>query len=90
MMLSDDAPSDLDDEGPTAQDLAALVVEEPLVEAEIALVDAQIQALAAEDGPTLLDLLRVRRAQARVAREVLVYQAAVTGRGSPADARRVA
>jgi hypothetical protein len=71
----DDAPSVLDDEGPTDEELATLVAEEPLIAAGIALVDAQIRALTAEGGPTALDLLRVRRARARVARETAAYAA---------------
>jgi hypothetical protein len=73
---NDDVPSVLDDDGPTDEDLAALAAEEPLIDAGIALVDAQIRAITAVDGPTRLDLLRVRRAQVQVARAALAYQAA--------------
>lgn len=73
---NDDVPPVLDDdEGPTDADLAALLLEEPLIEAGIALVDAEIRLLTAERGPMLLDLVRLRRAQARVARETVARAA---------------
>jgi hypothetical protein len=75
-MVDDDVTSVLRHEGPTVEDMAALVAEEPLIDAGTALVDAQIIAVTAEGGPTPLDLLRVRRAQRRLAREAVAYHAA--------------
>lgn len=80
-MVYDDPPSLMhDDDGPTDEDLAALAIEEPLIEAGVALVDAQIRALIAEHRPTPLDLLRVRHAQARLERAALTYRAALAER----------
>jgi hypothetical protein len=75
-------------EGPTVEDLSAIEAEWPLIEAEVALVDAEIRVLSAED-PTPLDVLRLRRAQARVAREAVAYRT-VTRRVLPAAAPKVA
>ena len=58
-------------DGPTADDLAAIRREEPLIAAEIALVDAEIRVLTAEPHPTELDWRRLRRAEHRVIREAL-------------------
>ena len=66
-------------EEPTAQDLAAIEREWPLIEAEMALVDAEIRILTADGGPTALDWRRLRRAQARVAREAAALLSATTG-----------
>jgi hypothetical protein len=77
-----------DDDGPTETELAALVAEEPLIAAGIALVDAEIRVVSAED-PTPLDVLRLRRAQARVAREAVAYRT-VSRRVLPAAAPKVA
>jgi len=54
---------------PTAADLAAIEAQWPLIEAELALHDAQIAALR-PGGPAPLDWRRVRRA----ARAVLAAQ----------------
>jgi hypothetical protein len=62
---------DLDHDGPTAADLAAIEHEWPLIEAEIALVDAEIRVLTAPHGPSPLDWRRLRRAEHRVIRETL-------------------
>lgn len=51
---------------PTAEDLAAIEHEWPLIAAEIDELDAEIALLSAE--PTALDWRRLRRAQARVIR----------------------
>jgi len=69
---------------PTAEDLAEIEREWPLIEAEMALLDAEILCLSANGGPSPLDWHRVRRAQARVARELLKLRAAkhCTGTGS--------
>jgi hypothetical protein len=46
--------------------LAAIEAEWPLIAAELALLDAQILALAATGGISQLDWRRLRRAQRRV------------------------
>jgi hypothetical protein len=51
---------------PTAADLAAIEAEWPLIEADLCVLDAQIRALSAEGGPSLLDWRRLRRAERRV------------------------
>jgi hypothetical protein len=52
--------------GPSAADLAAIDREWPLIEAELAVVDAEIAAaLSGPGGPCPLDWRRVRRAQRR-------------------------
>jgi hypothetical protein len=56
---------------PTPAHLAAIEREQRLLEAEIALVDAEIRFLIAEPKPTQLDWRRLRRAQNRVLREML-------------------
>ncbi|WP_238016001.1 DUF6284 family protein [Dactylosporangium sp. AC04546] len=61
---------------PTDAELAAIERESDLIDAEIALVDAEILLLTAEPGPTALDWHRVRRAEARVLRELLKLHAA--------------
>jgi hypothetical protein len=58
-----------DRDGPTAEDLAAIEREWPLIEAELALLDAEIRELTAVGGPSPLDRRRVRRAEKRVMRE---------------------
>ncbi|ROO50810.1 hypothetical protein EDC02_5668 [Micromonospora sp. Llam0] len=58
------------DVGPTPDELAAIEREWPLIEAELALLDAEITALyVADGGPSQLDRRRVRRAGQRVMRE---------------------
>jgi hypothetical protein len=56
---------------PTPAHLAAIEREQRLLEAEIALVDAEILFLNAKPKPTQLDWRRLRRAQNRVLREML-------------------
>jgi hypothetical protein len=56
---------------PTPAHLAAIEREQRILEAEIALVDAEICFLTAEHGPTQLDWRRLRRAQNRVLRELV-------------------
>lgn len=51
---------------PTADDLAAIEAEWPLIEAELTLVDAEIRTLSAAGGPSPLDWRRLRRAQRQV------------------------
>lgn len=55
---------------PTADDLAAIEAEWPLIEAELSVLDAEITLLRAADrgGPSPLDWRRLRRAEARVTR----------------------
>lgn len=50
---------------PTVTDLAAIEAQWPLIEAELALLDAQITAQR-PGGPSALDRRRVRRAARRV------------------------
>jgi hypothetical protein len=59
-----------DAEGPSPHELAAIEDEWPVIEAGIAVVDAEIALLVAADrgGPTPLDWRRLRRAEARVTR----------------------
>jgi hypothetical protein len=52
--------------GPTSADLAAIEVEWPLIDAELAVVDAEIRALSAAGGLSPLDWRRLRRAERRV------------------------
>jgi hypothetical protein len=66
---------DMDTEGPTSKDLAAIETEWPLIEAEMALVDAEIRILTVHGGPSTLDWRRLRRAEARVIREALALAA---------------
>ncbi|MFD6640159.1 DUF6284 family protein [Micromonospora chalcea] len=55
--------------GPTADDLAAIEGEMPLIEAEVLLLDAQIAIVTSDGHPSDLDWQRIRRAQRRVLRE---------------------
>ncbi len=65
-----------DEHGPTAEDLAAIDAEWPLIEAEMELVDAEIRVLTVT-RPSELDWRRLRRAEARVMREALALSAVV-------------
>jgi hypothetical protein len=58
-------------EEPTPAHLDAIEREQRLLEAELALVDAEILFFAAESKPTQLDYRRLRRAQNRVLREMV-------------------
>jgi hypothetical protein len=51
--------------GPTAADLAAIEAEWPQIEAELAVLDAEIRALSVAGGPSPLDWRRLRRAERR-------------------------
>ena len=64
---------DFDSLEPTAADLAAIEREQPLITAEIGMLDAEIGILTAADrgGPTALDWRRLRRANRRVIRAAL-------------------
>lgn len=59
-------PIPWDDQEPTADDLAAIEAEWPLIDAELAELDASIRVLMAEGGPSPLDWRRLRRAERRV------------------------
>jgi hypothetical protein len=63
-LIRDDADAE-----PSAAELAAIVLEEALIAAEVELTDAQIRVLNAVPHPTDLDWRRVRRAERRVAQE---------------------
>ncbi|GIE30021.1 hypothetical protein Ait01nite_030660 [Actinoplanes italicus] len=58
-------------EEPTPAHLDAIEREQRLLEAELALVDAEILFFTAESKPTQLDYRRLRRAQNRVLREMV-------------------
>jgi len=64
-----------DGDGPSAADLAAIQQERPLIEAEMALVSAEIRVLTADPKPAPIDWQRLRAAERRVLREAaaLVY-----------------
>jgi hypothetical protein len=68
----------LPDREPTRRDLAAIEAEWPLIEAEMAALDAQIRALLATESVDELAVRRVRRAGRRVLR---VVPAPTAGRG---------
>jgi hypothetical protein len=61
--------------GPTVDELAAIEREWPLIEAEMALVDAEIRVLTATGGPSPVDWRRLRRAEHRVLREAFAFVA---------------
>ena len=65
---------------PTAADLAAIEIEEPLINAELVWLDAEITLLdAAERGRVSeLDVRRVRRAERAVIRETFTHVARLT------------
>ena len=58
-------------EEPTPAHLDAIEREQRLLEAELALVDAEIRFLTAQPKPTQLDWRRLRHAQNRVLREMV-------------------
>lgn len=74
--MVDDLPSALD-HGPTEAHLTAIRAEWPLIEAELAQLDAEIAMLYAADrgGPSPLDWRRLRRAEQRVMREAAALTA---------------
>ena len=75
---------------PTAADLAAIGTEQPLIDAEVAWLDAEISMLTADErgGTSEMDWQRLRRAESRVIRETLAYVAGRTTRRT--DPRRAA
>lgn len=74
---------------PTAADLAAIDLERPLADAEMAWLNAEISMLTADErgGLSPLDWRRLRRAEARVIRETFAY---VAVRLTGIDPRRAA
>jgi hypothetical protein len=72
--------STADSDGPSLSDLAAIDAEWPLIEAHLAVLDAEIRNLYAADrgGPFPMDWRRLRRAEARVTRTA----AAIAARSS--------
>jgi hypothetical protein len=71
--MDTDTYADFDE--PTPDELTAIDREWPLIEAEMQLVDAEIRVLTTPGAPTALDCRRLRRAEARVMREVLALAA---------------
>jgi hypothetical protein len=70
--------NDFDSLEPTPADLAAIEREQPLLNAEIDMLDAEIGILTAAQrgGPSPLDWRRLRRANRRVIRAALEFAAA--------------
>ena len=60
----------MDSTEPTRQELQAIEAEWPLIAAELAVVDAEIAAARAGDDMTELGRRRMRRAQARLTRQI--------------------
>lgn len=58
------------DDGPSLAELAVIKREWPLIEAEMALVAAEIDVLTADPQPTVRDWHRLRTAERRVLCEV--------------------
>jgi hypothetical protein len=56
-------------DGPSTAELAAIQREWPLIEAEMALVQAEIRVLTARPQPTVRDWHHLRSAERRVLRE---------------------
>jgi hypothetical protein len=54
--------ADIPDDEPSAEELAEIERESGLIAAEMALLDAEIRILYAEDDPSAVDWLRLRRA----------------------------
>lgn len=73
--------------GPSVEDLAAITLEWPLIEAEIDLLDAEIRMIVA-DYPSDLDWRRLRRAESRVLREATEFYGRAPSAAAPN--RRVA
>jgi hypothetical protein len=67
----------LNDDGPTAADLAAIDAQWPLIEAEMAVLDAEIRILTVE-RPSELDWRRLRRAEHGVLRAALELMSTTT------------
>ena len=58
-----------DEREPSAADLASIERERPLIEAELAVVEAEIVLAVTADGGSETDRRRLRRAERRVLRE---------------------
>jgi len=87
-MLHDAEPANVD--GPTADELAAIEDEWPLIAAEIDLTGAEIHVLTAPHL-TELDWRRLRRAECRVATEFRAWATRLGGdRAAAPPGRRVA
>lgn len=71
---------------PSDAELAAIEREWPLIEAELAVVDAEIRLLTTPGGPSPLDWRRLRRAD----RQVLRVAAVLAGTGTPVELGRAA
>jgi hypothetical protein len=72
---------------PTDDDLAAIEVEWPVIEAELDVLAAEIRLVTADGGPAPLDWRRLRRAERRVLAARLRLAA---GRGDCPDVPGVA
>ena len=57
-----------DGDGPSAQDLATIEREWPLIEAELAMLDAEISYITAGPAASDIDRRRIRRAEQKVLR----------------------
>ncbi len=60
-------------EDPTDAELASIDAEWPVIEAELAELDAVIRIVSASQEPSLIEVQAYRRAQRRVLREMRVY-----------------
>lgn len=60
-------------EDPTDAELAAIDAEWPVIEAELAELDAVIRIVSASHEPSRIEVQAYRRAQRRVLREMRVY-----------------
>jgi hypothetical protein len=67
--MNSNHPSRRANDGPSPADLAAIQREWPLIEAEMALVAAEIRVLTADSQPTVRDWHQLRTAERRVLRE---------------------
>jgi hypothetical protein len=76
-------PRQRDREEPTPAELADIEREWPLIDAELALLDAEIRALAVAGGPSQLDWRRLRRAERRVLAARLRLAAPATAEQAP-------
>ena len=76
---------DFDDFEPSAADLAAIEAEQPLINAELAWLDAEITLLTLVERGVAgeLDVRRVRRAERMVIRETFVHVARLTRSTGP-------
>jgi uncharacterized protein DUF6284 len=68
---------------PTPADLAAIEAEWPQIEADLAVLDAEIRALVAHGGPSPLDWRRLRRARRQA---IAAHSRALPGPAGQAEA----